>query len=277
MERGCSAAVRRWPATLGRGRTADGKLSTSARSVAELGAGPAMTSASCEPVRASRMVIGLPAYFYPGTPWSRVVAGAPPVRYVIANPSSGPGLSPDPAYTTVVAASRAAGVEVFGYVSTRWGARPLEEVLQEIERYRDWYGIASIFFDEAATAKIGLPYYRRLSLAVRRTAGARSALNPGCVPDERYAELADLLVVFEGSYSAYRTWAPPQWQDRYPRERFWHLVYAAPRGRVSAALETAERRSAGVVYVTDAELDNPWRRLPSYWLEALETVVALNR
>jgi hypothetical protein len=223
------------------------------------------------------MVVGLPAYFYPGPDWSRVAAGAPAVRYAIVNPASGPGLSRDAAYATVLLESRAAGVEVLAYVSTRWGTRPLFEVLHDIERYRDWYGIRSIFLDEAATAESGLPYYQELSRAVRRTSGARVALNPGTVPDERYAELADLLVVFEGSYADYRRWAPPPWQDRYPVDRFWHLVHATPRAQLAAALEAAERRSAGVVYITDDVLDNPWDRLPSYWLEALEAVRALRR
>jgi hypothetical protein len=232
--------------------------------------------AARQPGDPAGMVVGLPGYFYPGPAWSAVAAGSPLVRYVIANPASGPGQARDASYVSVVAASRAAGVVVLGYVSTRWGTRPLGEVLQEIDDYRDWYGISSIFLDEAASAESGLPYYRQLSLAVRRTPGALVALNPGTVPDERYAALVDLLVVFEGDYSAYRAWTPPHWQDRYPRQRFWHLVYATPPGEAEQALQAAERHSAGVVYVTDAELDNPWDRLPSYWSQALEAVRALN-
>jgi hypothetical protein len=222
------------------------------------------------------MLVGLPAYFSPGPAWSAVAGGAPVVRYVIANPVSGPGSTVDPAYSSVVAAASAAGVEVLGYVSTRWGTRPLGAVLQEIEHYQAWYGIAGVFVDEAASSTSELPYYRQLALAVRRAAGGPVALNPGTVPDESYAEVADLLVVFEGSYADYRRWAPPPWQDGYPRERFWHLVYATPADDLRAALTAAEGRSAGVVYITDDVLDNPWDRLPSYWWEALEAVRTLN-
>jgi hypothetical protein len=183
----------------------------------------------------------------------------------------------DPAYATVLAASRAAGVEVLGYVSTRWGARPLDEVLQDVETYRDHYGISSTFLDEASTSPRELPYYWSLARTIRATAGARVALNPGVVPDEGYAELADLLVVFEGSCSAYRGWTPPRWQHRYPRERFWHLVYATPPSELRAVLRAADQREAGVVYVTDHVLDNPWDRLPPYWSTALGAVRALNR
>lgn len=223
-----------------------------------------------------RMAVGLPAYFSPGEAWSVAVAGQPTVRHLIANPSSGPGVTADPAYVRVVAASRQAGVEVLGYVSTRWGRRPLDDVHREIAAYRQWYGITSIFFDEASSSGHELPYYRTLATSVRTSAG-RVALNPGTVPDERYAALADLLVVFEGPYSAYRGWSPPVWQERYPRQRFWHLVYDTPRGMLPAALRAAERRSAGVVYVTDDVMDNPWDRLPSYWPQALDAVRALNR
>ena len=222
------------------------------------------------------MAVGFPAYFAPGSTWSVAVAGTPTVRYLIANPSSGPGAAADPAYVRVVASSREAGVEVLGYVSTRWGSRPLDDVHREIAAYREWYGITSIFFDEASSSGRELPYYRALATSVR-SSGGRVALNPGTVPDERYAALADLLVVFEGPYSAYRSWSPPVWQERYPRQRFWHLVYATPRGSLPAALRAAERRSAGVVYVTDDAMDNPWDRLPSYWGQALDAVRALNR
>ena len=168
-------------------------------------------------------------------------------------------------------------MEVLGYVSTGWGSRPVTQVLQDIAAYRTWYGLHSIFLDEAASSAGSLAYYQALAEVVRGVSGALVALNPGTVPDEAYATLADLLVLFEGSYDQYRSWAPPAWQEYYPRERFWHLVYATPRRRADAALRTADRRSAGVVYVTDDVLDNPWDRLPSYWTQALRTVSLLNR
>jgi hypothetical protein len=223
-----------------------------------------------------RMTLGLPAYFLPGGAWSSALAGAPTVRYLIANPSSGPGAAADLAYARVVSSSHEAGVEVLGYVSTCWGARPVDEVQREVLAYRDWYGITSIFFDEASSSARELPRYRRLAATVRRS-GGRVALNPGTVPDEGYADLADLLVVFEGPFSAYCTWSPPTWQDRYPRQRFWHLVYDTPGNSLVSALRAAARRSAGVVHVTDGVMDNPWGRLPSYLSEALDEVRALNR
>ena len=225
----------------------------------------------------SRIVLGSPAYFYPGATWTAAIAGAPSLRYLIANPASGPGAARDPAYAAVVSASRASGVTVLGYVSTQWGRRPLPQVLRDIAAYRAWYGVSGIFLDEASTAASDLPYYRRLAATVRSRPGGTLALNPGTVPDERYAQVADLLVVFEGTYSSYRTWRPPVWQQRYPRQRFWHLVYDVLPDEMPQALRTADRRSAGVVYVTDDQMDNPWDRLPTYWLDALDVVRSLDR
>lgn len=233
---------------------------------------PASASSAVPP----RLSVGVPAYFAPGGVWSDAVAGAPAVRYLVANPSSGPGAAADPAYAAAVASSRAAGIEVLGYVSTRWGHRPPDEVRQEVAAYRDWYGISGIFFDEASSTPDALPHYGRLAGPVRLSGGC-VALNPGTVPDERYAALADVLVVFEGPCSAYRCWSPPLWTERYPRQRFWHLVYDTHTDEVAAALRTAERRSAGVVYVTDDVMDNPWDRLPSYWTHELDVVRAIDR
>ena len=246
---------------------------------------PPMAEEASSHVRAARptpsappqMVLGSPAYFYPGATWAAAIAGAPSLRYLIVNPASGPGGSRDPAYAAAVSASRASGVIVLGYVSTQWGKRPLSQVLRDIAAYRTWYGVSGIFLDEAATATRELPYYRHLAAAVHSRAGGILALNPGTVPDERYARVADLLVVFEGTYASYRTWRPPAWQQRYPRQRFWHLIYDTRTEEMPQALRTADRRDAGVVYVTDDRMDNPWDRLPTYWPQELEMVRAVNR
>ncbi|KAJ7029908.1 Spherulation-specific family 4-domain-containing protein [Mycena alexandri] len=55
--------------------------------------------------------------------------------YVIVNPESGPGAT-DPNYQAAVAAFHAyANVLIVGYVLTSYGARPLDQVQQDIETY----------------------------------------------------------------------------------------------------------------------------------------------
>ena len=40
--------------------------------------------------------MAVPAYFYPGADWQRLIAGAPVVGMIVFNPASGPGTARDP-------------------------------------------------------------------------------------------------------------------------------------------------------------------------------------
>ena len=243
-----------------------------------------MTRASPQPVPPAQgdlgpvpgLAVGVPAYYYPGPVWEQTLAAGPAVRYLVVNPGDGPGVDVDPAYGRTVEAAGVAGVRLLGYVHTGWGRRPAEDVLLDVRRYREWYGVTGVFLDEASTARSELGHYGALTAAIRRgTGGALVALNPGVPPDEEYVGLADLLVQFEGPWSTYASWTPPAWQSRYPRDRFWHVVYGTPACSLRSALCRAAR-SAGVVYVTDRVMTNPWDGLPSYWEEEVEVVAAMN-
>lgn len=221
--------------------------------------------------------IGIPAYYYPGPHWESTVTAAPIVRYVVVNPGDGPGPAVDPAYVRTIDTVRTAGVHLLGYVPTAWGARPAEEVLQDVRTYRNWYGVTGVFLDEVATAPALLDHYTALTDAVRSGADdALVALNPGVAPDEGYAAICDLLVVFEGSRSSYLRWVPPGWLGGHPRDRFWHVVYGTSRRSMPAVLRQAARQGAGVVYVTDRVLANPWDGLPPYWVAELAAVARID-
>ena len=221
--------------------------------------------------------IGVPAYYYPGPVWHETVAAGPAVRYLVVNPGDGPGPARDAAYVPAIAHVRP-HVRLLGYVATTWGARPVAAVLEDVRRFRDWYGITDVFLDEASTSREQLPHYRELTRAVRD--GGEDvvvALNPGVPPDEGYACLADLLLEFEGSWSTYARWSPPDWQREHPRERFWHVVHDTPARRMRSALRHATACRAGVVYVTDRRLSNPWDGLPSYWAAEVAAVSELRQ
>lgn len=206
--------------------------------------------------------LGVPAYFLPGPAWRAASRKGAAVRYLVVNPASGPGGSADDRYRRATARARASGIQVLGYVDTTYGERGLVPVREEIDRYRDWYGVDGIFLDQAAATDGALSYYERLAGHVRPGV---LALNPGVYPSEAYLGLADVLVTFEGDFATYVHCEVPAWAAEHPRHCFWHLVYATNRGQLDSALTLARRRRAGVVYVTDRNLGNPWDGLASYW------------
>jgi hypothetical protein len=215
--------------------------------------------------------IAVPAYFHPdwaGSAWVRLGAAglsSGRVGLAVLNPASGVGAGPDDAYRAVCALARRCGLRVAGYVDTAYAGRPPSDVLAEAEAYRRWYGLAAIFLDQVTSGRGTLPYYESLTTALRARGMRYVAFNPGVVPDPAYADLADLLVSFEGPWRVYRDWQPPYRARRMPRHRVWHLVYDTPATERARAVGLAAARRAGYVYVTDRTLPNPWDGLPAYW------------
>lgn len=207
--------------------------------------------------------MGVPAYFYSTTLWSEAVQHLP--QYMILNPDSGPGTAPDPHFSQQASEARSAGICLLGYVPTNYGRISLPTVERQISEYRDWYGITSVFLDETPWTTSAFSYYSKLAGYIRQTTGSLVAMNPGCVPDESYATLADLLVVFEGSASEFTGWTPPAWSPTSVHARLWDIVYSAPGAGAAQVSAAAASRGASVAYVTDGGLPNPYDSLPSWW------------
>ncbi|MFG2721775.1 spherulation-specific family 4 protein [Streptomyces sp. NPDC048416] len=212
------------------------------------------------------MMLLVPLYVHPAedpAAWQRLAEAAAGLYGVVLNAADGPGAAPDPAFTGPVEALRAAGVPVLGYVDLDYGARPLADVVRDIERHRDWYGANGFFLDRAPADRTGLPFVRRVARAARRSGGASLVLNPGVHPAPGYLKVADLIVTFEGHWTTYvSTFTRPAWADRQPPERLCHLVYGVPDALLALALRTPGERGAGVYCVVGRELPNPWAALP---------------
>jgi hypothetical protein len=207
----------------------------------------------------------VPAYMHPGAepgPWRALSTSTPHPDGVILNPSSGPGPHPGPEFQQVAAGLRAARVPVLGYVDTAYGRRGYHEVTAEVARHRDWYDVDGVFFDQASSHGDLLPHYRRLAIAARSLDARRIVLNPGTYPHPGYAEVAELLITFEGDWATYRvTGAPPAWVAGHPPERFGHLVHGCPERNCAEVPRRAAERHAAVSYATPGTGPNPWAKL----------------
>ena len=159
---------------------------------------------------------------------------------------------------------------MIGYVHTRYSARPFDEVEREINAYKNWYSVDGMFVDEVSTDLAHIAYYRQVASYVRARPGGFVVLNSGTFPHEEYAQLADVLCVFDGSHSDHVIRQLPEWVFGYPAAKFWHIVYdAATTEAMKQSVAASKHRNAGYVYVTDGRLPNPFGQLPSYWLDEL--------
>jgi hypothetical protein len=207
----------------------------------------------------------VPAYFDPGPSWREALtAGRGSVE--IMNPDSGPGAQLDRGYRTVVSAARRAGVRLVAYVATGYGHRPASAIEGDIDRYRRWYGVRDVFFDEAASDARDVARYRTLTGYARQHGATLVVLNCGVVPDRRYFDIADMVVTFEDTYSAYIHARFPSWLRGYRPSHQAHIIIDAV-GTAAArhALALSRRRGAGFAFVTDRSLPNPYGALPTYF------------
>lgn len=90
-------------------------------------------------------------------------------------------------------------------------------------------------------------------------------VNPGTIPDEQYMSVSDYAMIFESDYQQYTTATFPAWTRNYDSGRLAHLVYAASSNQWQNAMSLGKQRNAGLIYVTNDVLDNPWDTLPPYW------------
>lgn len=227
--------------------------------------------------RAAPLELLVPAYFYPAgkglSYWSALTAAASkaPITAIV-NPDSGPGTAIDLSYSVVVDNARAAGVKLIGYVHTSYGARPLVDVVTDINRYLNFYAIDGIFIDEMADdgSAASVNYYLAIYQYIKGlNPDFRVIMNPGTTVPEMYVglPLADALVTFEAGPRPYRRLQTPAWVYGYSNDRFGHLLHDVGTLDTALGLLTlAQQRNAGLVYITnDKGASNPWNSLPAYW------------
>ena len=229
------------------------------------------------PGRTQSQRMAIPSYFYPGPLWSKLEAAAPTVGLAIINPNSGPGAKRDPAYAAQVRDLKAHDVKVIGYVHTSYTKRRFSEVQEEADRYFHWYAVDGIFYDEVSNTKKEIPYYLRCRAFARSLSPkALVVLNPGTQTDEGYMAACDILVNFESGYADYRnSYHAPDWVNRYPASRFWHIVLKVPTdAEMRTVIRESKARHAGWMFVTLYGDPNPYDKLPEdpYWSDELSAL-----
>lgn len=230
---------------------------------------------------------------------------------VIANPDNGPGSSRNTDYAQVIEICHDGGHNVIGYVDTSYGAIPLATVKADIDDWYEQYDgdntgvydlgtsgsdsqVDGIFLDQVgnfpnATVTSGDnisagAYYREIFEYIKTVApGNYDAVigNPGATASTDWqlddtgqnpTQIADELVVFEGTETSLSNYTPEAWVDNYPASDIAMLVYDVPSNSIASVCSTLQGLNAGLVDVTDAVIttsppSTPWNFLQSsgYW------------
>ncbi len=129
-----------------------------------------------------------------------------------------------------------------------------------------------------ANTKEAVAYYESIYRMIKKlNPNFRVVGNPGTpytLP--AYLNAADTLVLFEGpasSYANYKPLSPAPWIADHPPDRFANIVYdvKSPSG-LADVLARARQTNAGIIYITDKTLPNPYSGLPAYWTEAIAAI-----
>ena len=218
----------------------------------------------------------VPAYFYSSTIWAQATDTRPAPAVMMLNVDSGPGTGPLSHFQTLVTQAQDAGITVLGYVSTSYGQSALSTVETQVQEYKSWYGVTGIFLDLTQGTPGEFSYYRTLANFIRSNIpNGVIWLNPGDYPAPEFMSIANVVMVFEGPYSAYRSDQVPSWISQYPPSQFAHVIYDTSASDLASAVSLSRERRAGHLFVTDLNLPgNPYDALPSYWSREAGAVTA---
>ena len=185
---------------------------------------------------------------------------------IIVNPNDGPGRNINESYVEIIKRLQSAGIIVLGYVATDHGQRSSSTVIDHIDKYKEWYAIDGILFDEMSNAPGKESYYKKLNNYAKSKELTLTVGNPGTEVPETYVGSVDNIITFESP-------GLPSLEDL---DR-WHLVHNkkfSVTGYNVDNLNQSYVRSAanyaGYVYITNDDLPNPWNSLPPYFGDLVE-------
>jgi hypothetical protein len=222
--------------------------------------------------------LAAPSYQSPGnSTWNKWAAqGSASVGIMIVNLNSGDDMSYHSNVDSAIQKARKQGIEVLGYTYTGYGARNPATVRQRIDALYQNYLVDGIFFDEAPTDCNGSNtffannylYYQELTNYVRQKVGARiTVLNPGTISSgDCWMSITNILMNWENvSLPTYQSgYIDYPWVHQYPPDRFWHVILGVPQAQMQAAMNLAQARNAGWVYISDSAT-NAYNQVPVYW------------
>jgi hypothetical protein len=183
--------------------------------------------------------------------------------WAVINPDSGPGTTKDSAYVSGIPTLGAAGIIVFGYVATTYGAKATASVEAEIDSYKSWYpGIQGIFFDEMSNTAGMESYYTAISQYAKTQGYGTTIGNPGADTLPSYIGTVDTIIIYEDS-GLPSVSSLAGWHAQHAKNNFAVIAYGVPS--VNTTFVTGARADVGFIYLTDDTLPNPYDTLPAYF------------
>lgn len=193
--------------------------------------------------------------------WHRLRSGELGLAWAVVNVYNGPGVGPDVYYSEALRPGSAA--TFVGYVTVGYGSRSPQDILADVTRWRELYGITDVMLDEVPIQRHRDQWDIGVIDTLRAAGVDRVFANPGTFPPIELLFACDAVCVAEQTWETYRELTWPAWLAEDFVGRTWHLVHSVPVADLGLAESLAEQRGAGFLWATDATPPNPWGRLPA--------------
>ena len=204
----------------------------------------------------------IPLYVYPGKTWNAVIAtklAHPYVPFVvIANVANGPGANADSHYVSFIEKAQKAGIDVLGYVYTKYGKRSATSVDADIARWEALYRTDGIFLDEMAP---NAPSYYQAAAAYAHAHSLWFVMgNPGV--DAAGSSGPDVINFYERAGYPKLAFLRKPAHISYGSGKWSYIAGAVPFN--AAKIKTTSKYVA-YLYATDGKEPECYCRLPSYF------------
>jgi len=197
----------------------------------------------------------------------------------IVNPDNGHFREEDTNYTTAIQELVDANIKVIGYVSTSYGDRDANDILDDIDAWREIYkksGVSGIFFDETSIDSDFLDYYRDLTNGAKDRGFDFTILNAGITTDQSYIDsnIADIVVTYESKYTNLINKPPKTYNTPTDTTKLSILVYAMEGDKVDDLISIAREHKFSYIYFTeDGVSGNPWDSISKYLEEEVTEMI----
>ena len=231
----------------------------------------------------------IPLYSYPdlnqnNSIWQKLIdtkKANPNIEIVaIVNPSNGHFREKNSNFSQGIKKLVDANIKVVGYVYTQYGNRATQDVIDDIEAYKEFYkddGVSGIFFDETSTDANLLNHYSNLSTQAKERGLEYIILNPGITTDQSYVDsgIADLIVSYENSNNELLSNPPSTYNTPTKTTELSLLIYEMEDDNVDDLISFAREHKFSYIYFTEDGSDgNPWDSISQYFED--EVIKALN-
>ncbi|NOZ89949.1 MAG: hypothetical protein GXO60_01545 [Epsilonproteobacteria bacterium] len=222
----------------------------------------------------------IPLYSYPDLDkedsiWQQLIDtknSYPDIEIVaIVNPDNGHFSEQDSSYSRGIQDLINGGIKVVGYVYTSYAKRDKQDVIDDIEAWREFYkedGVSGIFFDETSTNSDDLDYYTTLSNEAKNRELDFIILNPGITTDQDYIDfgIANIVVTYENSNRELLENPPTSYNQPTQTTELSLLIYEMEDDNVDDLISFAREHQFEYIYFTEDGFDgNPWDSISEYF------------